>query len=141
MLFWPRLARLILTLAMNVLNDISSQNSMKVLVLNAGSASLKFAVVDADAAQTRYTDRRKLLTGAVDGIGAAAVFACYDGSGVELGRQDHASARSHEDVARLLLDWIDSGRGSASGIARTFDLDLVAHRIVHGGARLSTQPW
>jgi acetate kinase len=112
---------------------------MKVLVLNAGSASLKFAVVDADAAQTRYTDGRKLLTGAVDGIGAAAVFACYDGSGVELGRQDHASARSHEDAARLLLDWIDSGRGSASGIARTFDLDLVAHRIVHGGARF-TEP-
>jgi acetate kinase len=112
---------------------------MKVLVLNAGSASLKFAVIDADTSHARYTDGRKLLTGVVDGIGADAVFTCYDGSGVELGRRDHAVARSHEDSTRLLLDWIDSGRGSTSGIARTFDLDLLAHRMVHGGSRF-TEP-
>ena len=110
---------------------------MKILVLNAGSASLKFAVIDADASQTRYTDGRKLLTGTVDSIGADAVFNCQDGDGVELVRQDHAPAQNHELAARLLLDWIDSGNGSSTRITRTAELDLVAHRIVHGGVRFT----
>jgi hypothetical protein len=113
---------------------------MKILVLNAGSASLKFAVIDADASQTRYTDGRKLLTGTVDSIGADSVFNCQDGDGVELVRQDHAPAQNHELAARLLLDWIDSGNGSGTGITRTAELDLVAHRIVHGGVRF-TRPF
>jgi acetate kinase len=110
---------------------------MKILVLNAGSASLKFAVIDADASQTRYTDGRKLLTGSVDSIGADSVFNCQDGDGVELVRQDHVPAENHELAARLLLDWIDSGNGSGTGITRTAELDVVAHRIVHGGVRFT----
>lgn len=110
---------------------------MKVLVLNAGSASLKFAVIDAAPPQARYTDARKLIAGAIDGIGADAVFRCETGSGIELARQDHAPTRSHEDAARFLLEWIHSGGASNAGIARTSDLDLAAHRIVHGGSRFS----
>jgi acetate kinase len=101
-----------------------------ILVVNAGSSSVKFALFDV-ADSGREPARR--FDGEIDGLGAQPRFTVQDASGATLvdeavhasgGRADHARAIG------LLLDWVH--RDAA-------DLRLVAagHRVVHGGDRFS----
>jgi acetate kinase len=101
-----------------------------ILVLNAGSSSVKFALFDVADSGCEPVRR---FDGEIDGLGAEPRFTVQDASGVALvdgavpgagGRADHARAIA------LLLDWV---RREAT------DLRLVAagHRVVHGGDRFS----
>jgi len=87
-----------------------------ILVLNAGSSSIKVALFD------RYLV--PLLSGAASGIGEAGALA-LDGAERELSLPDH-----HAALAAIL----DALRERGHDLSR---LDAAAHRIVHGGARLS----
>lgn len=95
------------------------------LVLNAGSSSLKFGVFPADAGAA-------LLSGQIDAIGIAPQLRARRGDE----RFDEAlpevagHACAHEEALAWLLDWL------ADHLAA---LELVAagHRVVHGGSRFS----
>jgi acetate kinase len=87
-----------------------------ILVLNAGSSSLKFALFD--------DGLRAMHGGSVTEIGGAAR--------VELdGDRKDCGADSHEAALALCLDAL-AQRGIRPG-----DLSAAAHRVVHGGARLT----
>lgn len=95
------------------------------LVLNAGSSSLKFGVFPADGGAA-------LLSGQIDAIGNAPKLHARRGDQ----RFDEdlppvaGSACAHEGALAWLLDWLD---------AHLSALQLVAagHRVVHGGSRFS----
>ena len=53
-----------------------SGKRMNVLVLNAGSASLKFEVVKTDSENARLDQIQKVLSGAIEGIGIPPDFHC-----------------------------------------------------------------
>ena len=89
---------------------------MSLLVLNAGSSSVKFMLFGADDAV--------LLAGAVTEIGGAARLACADRSG-PVAAPDHAVA-----IAAILAALAGAGHPPVS-------LTACAHRVVHGGARLT----
>lgn len=105
---------------------------MNVLVLNSGSSSLKFQLIDLDQS-------RALATGLVERIGQDNACLAYK-------RQLEDSVEKYEET-RLILDHsealraalaclTDPGRGvvrDASGI------DAIGHRVVHGGKRF-TEP-
>ena len=102
-----------------------------VLVLNAGSSSLKFSLFEAgrDGA-----DPSPAYRGIVDGLDSRPRFRVSDagdrrivdeaGPSASPGRVDHDAALS------MLLDWIE-GRPGALG------LRAVGHRVVHGGERFA----
>jgi len=92
-----------------------------ILVLNAGSSSLKFAVF-AD------TERRaRLWSGAVERIGlSGARFQLADAEGVKTGVPTIAIA-DHREALQLVLQKIDQ-------LDQRFVLSAVGHRVVHGGA-------
>jgi len=94
------------------------------LILNAGSSSLKFAVYRADSAPTPHAEYR----GGIEEIGRHGQFRVMQ-DGAPLVDQAVAPA-NHEAALRLLLDWLE---------ARHPDLVLraVGHRVVHGGADFS----
>jgi acetate kinase len=100
-----------------------------VLVLNAGSSSLKFAAYDAAA------DPVPRCAGQVEGIGAAPRFKASgaDGRRVVDRRWDDASAPRHQtptDHAAALgvvIDWLQGQLAGRPVVA-------VGHRVVHGGA-------
>lgn len=82
------------------------------LVLNAGSSSLKFALFDPDLAQA--------LSGQVSEIGGAARLEVD-------GRDDPADAPDHDAATALVLDLLrDRGHPATA-------LSAAAHRVVHGG--------
>jgi acetate kinase len=95
-----------------------------VLVLNAGSSSLKFCVYRSSDKEWRLDAR-----GQIEGIGTAPRLAAKDGAGRTI--DDHAVDASVRD-GRAALDalaiWL---RGRFAG-ARVLG---VGHRVVHGGAR------
>ncbi len=97
------------------------------LVLNAGSSSIKFSVFEVGAGESL----RLACRGELDGIGARPRFVATDAAGALLAREDVTvpwGAVGHEEALAKLLDWIE---------ARTAGAEVVAagHRVVHGGAR------
>lgn len=95
---------------------------MKILVLNSGSSSVKYKLIDTDSEKT-------LAEGGVEKIGLADGFLKYkrpDGTKaiIELGKTDHQGAI--KAILNLLTDpeW---------GCLKSFDeIDAVGHRVVHG---------
>jgi acetate kinase len=83
---------------------------MKVLTLNAGSASLKFDLIE---------NGRKLFSGAIEEIGRAPVFSVMRGK--DIASQEPVSARDYAEATRCALEKIGQKP------------DLVGHRVVHGG--------
>jgi acetate kinase len=93
---------------------------MTILVLNCGSSSLKFQVLEVE---TRATERR-LARGAIERIGEGATITLQ----VEGGEPERAAVAvaDHEAAVRQVADWL-TGRG--------LTVDAVGHRVVHGGQR------
>jgi len=87
-----------------------------ILVLNAGSSSLKFALFDGGAKPLAG------LRGQVAGLGQAPRF---EGAGIA---RKLPKKTSHADAVALVLDWIATRRDAPP-------LRAVGHRIVHGGVK------
>jgi len=96
-----------------------------ILVLNAGSSSVKFALFAAAAAPTR---ENLLCAGELAGIGHRIQFAAVDGGGARLAERQLAGKGDHAAALQALLAWI-AQHFAATAIA------AVGHRVVHGGAR------
>jgi acetate kinase len=94
-----------------------------ILVLNAGSSSLKFALFRGDARPAR---QGLLCDGEMDGIGHRIHFVATDGAGATLVERDLAEGADHEAALAVLLPWI-AERFAGRRIA------AVGHRVVHGG--------
>ena len=97
-----------------------------ILVLNAGSSSIKFALYDAD------DEPRLRLKGQVEGIGVAARFVARDAHGNSLGEQRWMDGiqPDHELATEFLLHWLRAEVSDGRLIG-------VGHRVVHGGTRFS----
>ena len=93
----------------------------RILVLNAGSSSLKFALYPAGGG------RGSEIRGEVAGIGRAPRFAVRRGGRAPETR-DAASASDARSALDAVFDWLESGVPDARVAA-------VGHRVVHGGPR------
>src|SRR5262249_42388950 len=96
---------------------------MQVLVINSGSSSIKFRLVEVvEEARGALASQPALLQGAIKGIGGVASFEVT-------GQDAHRSTtkleiRNHAHALRLLFDRLS---GSLEKI------EAVGHRVVHGG--------
>jgi len=100
-----------------------------ILVLNAGSSSIKFSLFEGHG----QPGRQGLITdGECEGIGHRVHFTAKDGAGVSLVDKDLTEGTTHQDALAALLRWL---------AAHFQDRQLIAagHRVVHGGA-LYTAP-
>jgi acetate kinase len=97
-----------------------------ILILNAGSSSLKFSVY-ADAGAPR-----PLVRGQFEGLFSQPHFEAfgYDGKLLDERHWPAASSLSHQDAVAYLLDW---GRQGAFAEHRVI---AAGHRVVHGGMKL-----
>lgn len=94
------------------------------LILNAGSSSLKFALSDV----TNPSAPRRIARGCIEGIGAAPHLFAVDGAGETIAerRWNAEGAPDHEALLDELLRWVDAHMGDSTLVA-------VGHRVVHGG--------
>ena len=96
-----------------------------ILVLNAGSSSIKFSLF---AAAERPSRRDLLCDGEVEGVGHRGHFFAQDAAGRRLVEQQLGEGADYEAALAQLLGWIAQQFAAAP-------LAAVGHRVVHGGQR------
>jgi acetate kinase len=106
-----------------------------ILVLNVGSSSLKFQLIETDEIAIANGSDGRLARGQLERIGGEAIltFATKDGSTETTTApiRDHAAAVAH------IISRLTTSRGGAAAIARIGDIQAVGHRVVHGGERFT----
>ena len=104
--------------------NISEVKEMKILTVNAGSSSLRFALFE-------LPENKELISGYFEKIGIGNSFYTIKLNGEKLKREvdlkDHSVA-----VKYLIQELIDN-----KVISSLDDLDGVGHRVVHGGKKFS----
>ena len=104
---------------------------MNVLVLNAGSSSLKFQIISTDLEQIKEYKDDRVLRGEVDGIGGVGVIKIRYRK--EPGITLTAPVRDMGAALDYLLRYIASDRSGIAEIRNSGDVHAVGHRVVHGG--------
>ena len=99
---------------------------MKILVINSGSSSLKFQVIDSDSEQV-------LARGVCERIGIDGVFTYKTGTGIS--RKELVPMKDHTEAVHVLLDrLVDPEEGVLEDYSQ---IDVVGHRLVHGGEKFT----
>ncbi len=98
---------------------------MKILVLNCGSSSLKFQLIEVGESDRR---QRKLARGIVDRIGDNGSYRFSAGDSTPI--EKPTTVRSHEEAVELVITWLQS-------TAQLSHPDAAGHRVVHGGQKFS----
>ena len=99
---------------------------MKVLVINCGSSSLKYQVIDSDTEQV-------LAKGLCERIGIDGRLV-YQKAGEEK-ETTEAAMPTHKEAIGLVLDALQNPKTGV--IADLSEIDAVGHRVVHGGEKFS----
>ena len=99
-----------------------------ILVLNAGSSSIKFALYPSSGADGEKT---ALYHGEIDGIGHEVRLTARDASGTSVVDTTIKSPASHEHALSALLEWI-------ARHSREIKLAAAGHRVVHGGREFTS---
>lgn len=101
---------------------------MKVLVLNCGSSSVKFQLIETDG---RPAGERTLAKGLVENIGGAALVR-YEAAGRKPLKETAEILEHKIAVERCLLLL---SHGEQAVLSARSEIDAVGHRVVHGGER------
>lgn len=97
---------------------------MNVLVVNSGSSSVKYQVVDTESGDA-------LVVGMVERIGAGGALLSQERARDGGRIRQSASILDHRDAIRAILDLVvDPERGA---VASLDEIGAVGHRVVHGG--------
>jgi len=104
---------------------------MYVLVLNCGSSTVKFQVIETDAERIAGDADRRVARGVVERLGGQALITLQAGDGP---LERHAEPlRDHRAAIDLVLRWLVSSASEVAGIRSLADVHAVGHRVVHGG--------
>jgi acetate kinase len=104
---------------------------VNVLVLNAGSSSLKFEVIRTDQARIAADSDERLAGGVIDRIGGEALIQ-LEAAG-KPPQKTAAPIRDHRAAVETALRWL-SDEETGAGFR---GIDAVGHRVVHGGEKFT----
>jgi acetate kinase len=103
---------------------------MKILVINSGSSTVKFQVIEIEDGSVDLSQQRKIARGFVDRIGTGAAFRFEATAGPV--KSESVPIADHGHAVRLIINWVRS-------LSDQLQIDAVGHRVVHGGAEF-TEP-
>ncbi len=99
---------------------------MKVLTLNCGSSSVKYALLD-------MPDRVKLCHGIVDRVTVGKSFIKHSKRGLKEANITHRECPTHAVAIDLVLQHLSDR--DMGGVTDLSEIRAVGHRVVHGGER------
>jgi len=104
---------------------------MNVLVLNAGSSTLKFQLIATDLDRIKENTDERLVRGQVERIGGEAIITVQARNGT----RQKFTASLHDISAALeyLVRWIVSEQSGITEVQSPADIHAAGHRVVHGG--------
>ncbi len=102
---------------------------MKILVLNCGSSSLKYQLIDME-------NEAVLCIGLVERIGIEGSILTQKKDGVEGKYVKEQPMKDHQDAIKLVLEGVlDATYG---GVKEMTEINAVGHRVVHGGEKFAS---
>ena len=108
---------------------------MNILVLNCGSSTLKFQLIETDLERIENDTDKRLAYGVIDRIGGAAIITF-----VAEGREAQKSAapvKNIQSAVEMVIRWITSEDSGIENINSLADISAVGHRVVHGGEKFT----
>ena len=107
---------------------------MNVFVLNCGSSSLKFQIIETDADLIQTDSDRQLAKGLIERIGSEAIITLQVGEQAPF--KGAAPLRDHKTaLAYVLTKWMAAPETKIPGVTSLQDIHAVGHRVVHGAER------
>ena len=101
---------------------------MNILVINCGSSSLKFQLIDADT-------EKLIAKGICERIGIEGSLISYTPTG-GVKEENVTPMANHTDAIRLVLDALTNEK---TGVVKSLsEINAVGHRIVHGGEKFAS---
>ena len=98
-----------------------------ILVLNAGSSSIKFSVFS-----SIHNDLQQVVKGQVEGLYTSPHFSAENGAGEKVAKNkwDEGTQMGHEGAVAHIVDFLRANR-------QNYRVRAVGHRVVHGGINFS----
>lgn len=106
---------------------------MNILVLNCGSSSIKFQVIETDQARIDADSDRCLARGVIERIGSLSLIS-FQATGRPPFKED-APLRDYRAAIDRIVRWVISPESGIEGVRSMADIHAVGHRVVHGGEK------
>jgi acetate kinase len=108
---------------------------MNILVLNSGSSSVKFQVIETDLELISKNGDKKLASGIIERIGSESIIT-FKAEGSPPVKQT-APIRDHKTAIDKIVKWIIAKDSNVPNIKSLRDIHAVGHRMVHGGEKFT----
>jgi len=106
---------------------------MNILVLNCGSSTVKFQIIETDLQLIKRDQDKRLANGILERIGSHGLIT-FQAEGQPKVKMD-APLPDHRAAIDKILRWIISPDSKISHINSLADIHAVGHRVVHGGEK------
>ena len=108
---------------------------MKIMVLNCGSSSVKFQVIEIDRERRNENDEKVLARGLVERVGEDDAIINYQADGKKPVRKVEPVRDHKEAIEKILALLLDTDTGILKNIN---EIEAVGHRTVHGGEEFAS---
>lgn len=108
---------------------------MNILVLNCGSSTLKFQLIETDLERIENDTDKCLAHGVIDRIGGAAIITFISTNGNA--QRSAMPVKNIQAAVEMAIRWIASEDSGIEHINSLADINAVGHRVVHGGERFT----
>ncbi len=110
-----------------------TEKGMNIFVLNCGSSSLKFQIIDTDLKKIENNTDEQKAKGLVERIGGESIVT-LSATGKPSVKQT-LPLRDHRQALDYVLRWLVNPKTGIPGIQSLGDINAVGHRVVHGAER------
>jgi acetate kinase len=108
---------------------------MNILVLNCGSSSVKFQIIETDLELIDRDADRRLAGGLLERVIGQALITLQVEGQQKIRRAE--PLRDHREAINYVLRWIISPESQITNINSLSDIHAVGHRVVHGGEKFT----
>lgn len=108
---------------------------MNILVLNCGSSSLKFQIIETDLELIEKNSDVMKARGVIERIGSQALITLHANGRPTV--KQAVPLRDHRAALDFLLRWVISPDAQIPGIQSLSDIHAVGHRVVHGAEKFT----
>jgi acetate kinase len=108
---------------------------MNILVLNCGSSSVKFQLIETDLERIAQNADKRLARGMVERVGGEAIITLR-AEGREA-QKSTSPLRDTRAAVELIIRWACSENAGIDNVKAVADVHAVGHRVVHGGERFT----
>ncbi len=108
---------------------------MNILVLNCGSSSVKFQIIETDLDLIEKNQDTRLASGLLERVIGQALITLQAEGQPKIRRAE--PLRDHREAIDFILRWMISAESKINHINALSDIHAVGHRVVHGGEKFT----